>query len=92
MPTGLQLRLPDGRIQLDMTRRLARPLGVANANRGNSGSVVVPQFSEGQAWYMIVTGSLATTVAIPNVTISGNTLSWKWPSNSNGGPIIYGVM
>lgn len=92
MPTGLQLFLPNGKIQLDMTRRLARPLGVANANRGNSGSVVVPEFSGEQPWYMIVTGSLATTVAIPTVTISGNTLSWKWPSNSAGGPILYGIM
>lgn len=92
MQSGLQLFLANGAIQLDLSRRLPRQLGVANLSGASSGSITVPEFSNAQGWFTPLLGALRTTITLPIVRIEGNVLRWEWPSGRAGAPIIYGIM
>lgn len=92
MPTGLQLFKPNGSLQLDMTQRVMKMLGVANTGGAASGSIYVAEWGTEQGWYVPLLGVGATTSTVPTIRKSGTTLSWSFPPPNAGQPIVYGVM
>lgn len=95
MATGLQVFDGQGNVILDTTTRMGVLLGQVNTGKSN-GSVTNSAFSRGTPFYVATsTENGATSVIGPNITISGNTLSWQFNnpgfSGNHGFLIIYGV-
>jgi hypothetical protein len=102
MQRGFQTWYADGTFQLDTTRLVGRILGVATVPAGQaSGSVVSDGFLQGQPFAIPMTEFSQNTLdfcpalAIPQVSFSGNTMTWSRPTASNetlpAGSIYYGV-
>lgn len=95
MPAGLQVFNAQGVDILDITSNLGLHLGTIETGT-KAGSIVVPGFAQGTPFYMIQgeNPAYAGTNAVPNVTISGTTLSWSWPHQYgyfSSVIIIYGI-
>lgn len=95
MPQGLQIWDAAGNIVLDTNYRTARRLGSVVTGTSN-GSLYIPDFVQGQPFF--ISEPLLDNVAyfvLPNVVISGYTLSWSFPSQEassrNSMSIAYGV-
>ena len=95
MPVGLQIWDAAGNIVLDTNYRTARRLGSVVTGTSN-GSLSIPDLVQGQPFF--ISEPLLNNVAyyvLPNVTISGTTLSWsfpsQYPSSRNSMSITYGV-
>lgn len=84
------LRNADGTVQLDLSSRITKFLGTVTATLG-SGSISVPGFAAGRAFYFTFPNSDDANRIAPNVTISGTTLSWTTTVNSAGARIGYGI-
>jgi len=91
MPAGVQTFDAAGNIIVDITTRITRVGGVASIPAGSTGSVAVPNASQGAIWYAFLHTSGERYY--PNITVSGGTISWT-PS-TQGTPsdksIIFGV-
>jgi hypothetical protein len=91
MPAGLQTFDAAGNIIVDLTTRITRVGGTASIPAGSTGSVSVPNASQGTIWYAFChqTGERY----YPGISVSGSTISWT-PS-TQGTPadktIIFGV-
>jgi hypothetical protein len=91
MPAGVQTFDSAGNIIVDITTRITRVGGTASIPAGSTGSVSVPNASQGSIWYAFLHTSGERYY--PNITVSGGTISWT-PS-TQGTPsdksIIFGV-
>lgn len=93
MAHGLQVYNSSGGIVHDISDRLTRYIG--NAVISGSGSFQVPDFALGAGWYfttpLINFGTSFSS--LPEITISGTTLSWTTDSASSTAPVTvhYGV-
>lgn len=93
MATGLQIFRPNGDVQLDMTMRVAKFIGIANKSGSKNGVETLTGVRSGeQMWFVPTLSTAATTLTAPTLTLSGMTITWHWPGAYPGSPILYGVM
>jgi hypothetical protein len=78
MPAGLQIFNADGSLQFDTTKRVMRFLTVVATGTSN-GSATVSGLNQGTPIAVVGTGSESNNNS-PNVTFSGDTVSWDWGS------------
>lgn len=93
MPSGLQVWGADRVPTLDTTDRQGIVLGVLSGIEA-SGVISVPGFGLGEPFYltqMNVKWQDSKGFILPNVTISGNTLSWSNAGNFKEWRIMWGV-
>lgn len=96
MSIGLKIYDKDGRTILDATSRPPKLLGVVENVTTMGGVEVIKPDDSYQIWFYVqATEYYAAGRAIPIVTISGNTISWRFmasawivPATTN---IYYGV-
>ncbi|QOK96592.1 hypothetical protein HF909_09175 [Ralstonia pseudosolanacearum] len=89
MGQGIQVFNADGSLQFDSSSRLSRVLGQVYSGT-DPGSISVPGFVQGTPWYHCI--GVGNSALIPEVSISGTTLSWAFPwATHNPALIIYGV-
>lgn len=91
MPAGVQTFDAAGNIIVDITTRITRVSGIVSIPAGSTGSVAVPNASQGTIWYAFLHTS--GDRYYPVVTVSGGTISWTpstqgTPANKS---LIYGV-
>lgn len=95
MAFGLKIWDELGNVVLDTNVRVGRIIGQVTSGT-SAGSISVPDFAQGTPWFIVqpIT-SAGFTAEVPNVTISGNTLSWTFPLAPNytsiSSIISYGV-
>lgn len=93
MDAGLQLWDPSGVLVVDITSRLTRLgyVGVVSANGSDTNGL----YGQGNLFYTAI--PVATTFNganfgnRPSITVSGTTVSWNFPINSQSCLIIIGV-
>lgn len=81
MPTGIQVWDDDGRLVIDMTRSYSQHQGSVVTNSASTGSVTMPALPSGKTrfYFTVANGSSnAWQGKLPGVTVSGNTLTWKY--------------
>jgi hypothetical protein len=101
MPAGFQAFDASGNVLIDISQRIAKLLGTTNVGASYTGaamtgSVVDSRFtaySGAQAWAAVIAGSFFQMHEHPQITISGNTLTWTFPTGSArpNTTIIYGL-
>lgn len=85
---------PMNELLVSVTTRLSLILGVVETTEF-AGSISVPQFASGTPWFSVVGFLTANVYQPPNISISGNVLSWA--PFQGGGPgyarvrVLYGV-
>lgn len=84
------VRNADGTVQLDLSSRITKFLGTVTVTLG-SGSISVPGFAAGRAFYFTFPSVDGINRTAPDVTISATTLSWTATANSAGTQIGYGI-
>jgi hypothetical protein len=93
MGVGLQVWDAAGNLVVDTTTRVGKILGVTTLTGGVAGSVVDSRFGFGVGFWRVVPLT-NYAVAMPTLSLSGDTLSWTWPnggSGSQGYSLVYGV-
>ena len=93
MAQGLQVWDASGNLAIDTSGSLGTVAGsVAYGN--TNGSVTIPEFSMGRPLWFVLPGAGGSSVYQPNISVSGNTLSWSWtvPGSASNPPgvIAYG--
>jgi hypothetical protein len=91
MPQGLQTWNSAGDLTLDTNYDVGRVLGITSIT-SSAGSVTDAGLTTGRPfwWYMKDDGGSFSTQ--PDISVSGSTLSWSWPSGGgSNGRILYGV-
>lgn len=93
MAYGLRVRDSAGNIKVDITDRLTRVVG-SQSTGTSAGSLIVS--GQGDVWYTILDAvpTNGSGNMPPQVSLSGNVISWSWPTTSYGVravTIIYGV-
>jgi hypothetical protein len=99
MPAGLEVFDPQGRPWLSITDRITRYLGQHTTQTVDDGSIYVPELALGAPWFCVLPTNGNPGLSMPDITISGQTLSWRYHSFNNWLPpqyrtpftIIYGV-
>lgn len=93
MSFGLEVYDENGNTILDSNSRCSRMLGNINTTTA-TGSVTAP-FNEGSPFFFVMGAyvGIGNLSYGPNITISGNTLSWTYTSGSPNTnlTIVYGV-
>ena len=93
MPVGFQTFDAAGNLLIDITTRLTRLIGSTTITAGSTGSVTVPDATQGTIWYAFQTanGNRYT----PLISLSSATISWSPRTGFPGGPVdvimLYGV-
>lgn len=95
MSAGIRLRDDAGNALLEITERMTQFLGSYNiAASQTSGSITVPTTGpNNQIWYYLLPNGRADAyTSSPEVTISGNTLSWQYLTAGTNVPftLLYG--
>lgn len=96
MAYGLRVRDGStGAITLDVTDRITRFGGAFDTGTAD-GSVSIPMLSGGTPWFHVQDSDpFSGTSDSPNVTISGNAISWAFPAGSTYAKrsvhVLYGV-
>lgn len=95
MSYGLRVRDANGNITLDITDRLTRFGGQFDTGTSN-GSLSIPMLSGGDPWIHVRdSDAFSSTTVGPDVSVSGNVISWQFPSDSTYAyrsvHVIYGV-
>ena len=75
MAAGLQVWDASGHLVLDVTDPISRLSGTASIPAGSTGSVTVPNASQGSIWYAVLVNGGSTYC--PVVSVSGSTISWS---------------
>lgn len=80
---------------LNLSSRLGLHIGTIETGT-TAGSIYVPDFSKGTpfAFYVGENWGWSGQDSVPNIVISGNTLSWSWPHQYGyffSVTIIYGI-
>jgi hypothetical protein len=91
MPQGLQVWNAAGQLVLDLADKISRLSGTVTVAAGATGSLTIPNTSQGTVWYAaLVNGGSAYA---PVVSVSGSTLQWQpGPMTPAAGYILlYGV-
>jgi hypothetical protein len=93
MPQGLQVWDAAGNVAIDTTSSVGTIVGsVAYGN--TNGSATISEFSLGRPVWFVLPGTGGSSVYQPNITVSGNTLSWTWTISGSAsnppGVIAYG--
>ena len=81
MAGGLEVYNADGTIALGLTTKTSRVLGLvenAGGSQGSTGSRTDPRFASGTPFFVISPTASASIAFIPEVSISGTTISWKY--------------
>jgi hypothetical protein len=90
---GVQVFDASGNLLIDVTTRLSRVIGTQTITAGSSGSLAVPNATQGQIWWAISPSNGSRYV--PLISISGNTISWSTNTSYPNGPVdsllIYGL-
>lgn len=91
MPAGIQTFDAQGNIIVDLTTRICRVGGVVDIPAGSTGSVQVPNASQGTIWYAFC--HVSGDRYYPGISVSGGTISWApasvgTPTNKR---LIFGV-
>lgn len=74
MPAGLQVWDASGNLVLDVSDPISRLSGTVTITAGATGSVTVPNASQGSIWYAVLVNGGSTYS--PNISVSGSTISW----------------
>jgi len=96
MAFGAELRDAGNVVQQTITDSVTRMLGTIDVvDTAQSGSVTHPGFADGVPWYYMLV-SVPSAFLPPNVTITGNTLTWTHaePNAYNRTPtgkILFGI-
>lgn len=93
MAAGVEIFDGAGNPIVQITDRITRMCGVVYTGI-SAGSVTIPtEAGTGTVWWCII--GQAASIGMPNVTVSGATLSWNfdYPGNVNnrGAYLIYGL-
>ncbi len=91
---GLQVFNADGSLGFTTSDRLTRILGVLTASA--SGSLVHPGLSQGTPFYFVNPSAINypvanTQVQYPDISVSGNTLTWTVYTTGYVFQLIFGV-
>jgi len=93
MGLGMQAFDGAGNLLIDVTTRLSRVIGTQTIAAGSSGSLVVPNSTQGSIWWAICPSGASRYV--PLISLSGSTISWSPNGSYPGGPVdallIYGL-
>lgn len=93
MDLGMQVFDASGNIVIDVTTRLSRVIGTQAIAAGSTGSLAVPNTTQGLIWFAIY-GNGGNRYS-PVMSVSGGTISWSPKSGFPGGPVdvimIYGL-
>lgn len=88
MSAGLQIWREDGLLVIDTQTSVALICGsvlIGGANQAQSGSFTDDRLSLGRPYYIVTTLEVNGFIGYrPNVTFSGNTVSWSWPVQYGG--------
>jgi hypothetical protein len=100
MANGLIVRNAANQIILNATDRLTQILGSVAITGGTGGSVTVPATGVDNAIFYVFspTGTTNAYSVFPQLTISGNTITWTFPGvtgslariNAKSGLLLYG--
>lgn len=101
MPVGLQTLDTAGNVFVDLDTRIAKVLGLLNVGASYtgasmSGTVTDSRFTSytgTSSWFGIISSTFFRNAEHPVVSISGDTLSWTFPTGSPrpDTTIIYGI-
>lgn len=93
MGLGVQVFDAAGNLLIDVTTRLSRVVGSQTITAGSTGSLSVPNSTQGKIWWAIAPSGGSRYV--PLISISGNTISWSpngsYPNGSVDALLIYGL-
>ncbi|WP_040263652.1 hypothetical protein [Pseudomonas massiliensis] len=93
MSYGLNVWDGNGKLTLGLSDSISRLLGTVQTTKGLNGSISA-DFSKGRPWAQILNTGVTGASVTPQVTISGNTLSWAYTGNASmyvSVVILYGV-
>lgn len=91
MAVGIKVWNDDGSLQFDSSARLSRTSAAQTTiTAGSTGSVTVPNASEGTIWYSLLSSSGGSWY-LPNLSVSGSTISWS-PSPLNTPAVDVGLV
>lgn len=93
MGVGLEVYNKSGGCILSITDRITKVIGIVKIT--SNGSVTDPEITQNTVWYYPCnfTYNKNATPTFPDFTVSGNTLLWSYPGNTNKVTfdLIYGV-
>ena len=90
MVDGILIRDASGAVTLNTAWRVSRRIGDIVVT--DSGSLVVPEFNNGQGWaVMIRATSNRTQYTQGTCVVSGDTITWEWSTTRPPVLIVYGV-
>jgi len=93
MGLGIQVFDASGNLLIDVTTRMSRVINTQAIAAGSTGSLAVPNSTQGSIWWAILPNGGSRYV--PLISLSGNTLSWSPNGSYPGGPadalLIYGL-
>lgn len=75
MGAGLQVWDAAGHLVMDVADPVSRLSGTASIAAGATGSVVVPNASQGSIWYAVLVNG--GSQYCPVISVSGSTISWS---------------
>lgn len=92
MAQGLQVWDASGNLIADVTEYFGKVLGVASISAGVNGSVTNAGFAIGTPFWFL-TALTSFPAEVPNITRSGNTLSWSFVAGQPAYDcrLVYGV-
>lgn len=101
MPAGLQTFDTAGNVLCDLSDRIAKVLGMLSVGASYTGASMSGSVSDTRftsyagtsAWFAIISSSFFRNAEHPVVSITGNTLSWNFPTGSPrpDTTIVYGI-
>jgi hypothetical protein len=85
MPSGIEIRKPDGTVTIAPTDRLCKIIGSNWTNYARNGFFDVPEFANAPGWVVCVSLniSFATGMSLPYVFVDQAARQVKWNSDGN---------
>jgi hypothetical protein len=101
MPAGLQTFDASGALVVDIDTRIAKVLGVLNVGASYTGGAMSGSVTDARftaytgvvSWFGLISSTFFRHAEHPVISISGNTLSWQFPTGSPrpDTSIVYGI-
>ena len=89
MPQGLQVFDENGKIKVDMTKRLTKVLGVMTIS--GTGELTFEQYPNQHPWMVVLVHPFGVNNEHPVLGITDRRIYWKNTPAPYGGMILYGV-
>lgn len=86
-----ELYYPDGTLQLDLSDRIPKILGLGNPNKQQVGTLTDLRVNEDNVWFVPLGSAGLSVLYVPLIQFSGNTFSWSARTVSEAFDFIYGI-